>query len=146
MVGGGREGGVASWLEMEGLQGRILNYTHTKGRSHGGHFLRPPAPQVACGVSCRWCPCYMPFAGHAFQLLIRKQPKSLAALSLCSYLIATQILWNSFWIPSPGEVVVQSYLFIYWIRKGDTFNISHIDLNEWSVADSRIKAKNLKIC
>lgn len=83
---------------------------------------------------------------HLLVMPFWKQPKSLAALSLCSYLIATQILWNSFWIPSPGEVVVQSYLFIYWIRKGDTFNISHIDLNEWSVADSRIKAKNLKIC
>lgn len=74
------EGGVASRSEMEGLQGRILNYTRTKGRSHGGHFLRPPAPQVACDVSCRWCPCYISFAGNAFQFLIWKQPKSLAAL------------------------------------------------------------------
>lgn len=66
------KGGVVSQLEMEGLQGRSLNYTHTKGRSHGGHFLRPPAPQIACGVSCRWCPCYISFVGHAFQFLIWK--------------------------------------------------------------------------
>lgn len=112
------EGGVASQSEMEGLQGRILNYTCTRGRSHGGHFLRPPAFQVACSVTCRWCPCYISFVGHAFQFLIWKKPKSLAALSLCSFLIATQILWKSFWIPSPYEVIVQSYLFIYWVGGG----------------------------
>jgi len=33
-----------------------------------------------------------------------------------------QILWNSFWIPSPDEVIVQSYLFIYWIGEGDTYS------------------------
>lgn len=66
------EGGVASQSEIEGLQDGILNYTCAKGRSHGGHFLRPPAPWVACGVSCRWCPWNISFVGHAFQFLAWK--------------------------------------------------------------------------
>lgn len=44
------------WLpqsEMEGLQGSVLNYIRAKGKSHGGHFLRPLALQVRCGVSSR---------------------------------------------------------------------------------------------